>query len=71
MDIKAKIEEVIEKIKNDDNFAEDFNDNPAKALEEVLDMNILDDKINKIVDGVKVKVSFDKVSDFFNSKNLF
>jgi hypothetical protein len=72
MDIKAKIEEIIEKIKNDDSFAEAFKENPAKALEDVLDMNLPDDKVNEIVDGVKAKVSFDKASDLFNNvKKLF
>ena len=34
--IKKKIEEVVQKIKNDKNFAAKFQKDPVKALEDVL-----------------------------------
>ena len=34
IDIKAKINEIVEKLKNDDDLLEQFNKNPAKVIEE-------------------------------------
>lgn len=63
MDIKAKIEEIVEKVKNDKNFAADFKANPVKAIEKVIGVDLPDDQINKVVDGVKAKISVDDVKD--------
>ena len=63
MDIKAKIEEIVEKVKNDDNFAADFKADPVKAVEKVIGVDLPDDQINKVIDGVKAKISVDDVKD--------
>ena len=63
MDIKAKIEEVVDKVKNDKNFAEKFKSNPIKAVEDVVGVDLPDDKINGIIEGVKAKVSVDDAKD--------
>ena len=63
MDIKAKIEEIVEKIKADDNFAEDFKKDPVKAVESVVGVDLPDDMINNLVDGIKAKVSVDDVKE--------
>ena len=63
MDIKAKIEELVEKVKNDENFAADFKADPVKAIEKVVGVDLPDDQINKVVDGVKAKISVDDVKD--------
>ena len=63
MDIKAKIAEIVEKIKNDKNFASDFQKDPVTAVEKVIGVDLPDDQINKVVDGVKAKVSFDGIAD--------
>ncbi len=63
MDIKAKIEEIANKVKNDKGFADEFKANPVKAVEKVIGMDLPDDQINKIVDGIKAKVSVDGVKD--------
>lgn len=61
MDIKAKIEEIVEKIKSDDNFAEDFKKDPVKAVESVVGVDLPDDVINNLIDGIKAKVSVDDI----------
>lgn len=63
MDIKAKIEEIVEKVKNDKNFAADFKADPVKAVEKVIGVDLPDDQINKVIDGVKAKISVDDVKD--------
>ena len=69
MDIKKKINEIVDKVKNDKNFAKKFQSNPVKAVESVLGVDLPDDEINKVVDGVKAKVTADKAGDMI--KGLF
>ncbi len=72
MDIKAKIEEIVEKVKNDDSLMEDFKKDPIKVVEKLVGVDLPDDIIEKVVDGVKAKVSADKISDAMDSlKKLF
>lgn len=62
MDIKAKIDEIVEKVKSDPNFAENFKNDPIKAVEGVLGIDLPDDQIKSIIDGVKAKVNFDDIA---------
>ena len=61
MDIKAKIEELVNKVKNDKDFAEKFKKDPVKAVEGVIGVDLPDDQINKIVDGIKAKITADGI----------
>lgn len=63
MDIKSKIDELVSKVKNDKEFGKKFKENPVKAVEGVIGMDLPDEQINKIVDGIKAKVSLDDISD--------
>lgn len=67
MNIKAKIEEIIDKVKNDKDFAENFKKDPVKAVEGVVGVDLPDDEINKIVDGVKAKNTADGIGGKINS----
>lgn len=72
MDIKAKINEIVEKIKNDKDFKEEFTKNPEKAVESVSGIDIPDGMVDKVIDGVKAKLTSDKIGDKFDSiKKLF
>lgn len=72
MDIKAKIEEIVEKIKNDDSLMEQFKEDPIKAVEKLIGIDLPDDNIEKIVDGVKAKITTDKLSGALGAlKKLF
>ncbi len=63
MDIKAKIEELVNKIKSDKSFADEFKTDPVKAVENVIGVDLPDDQINKVIDGIKAKISVDGVKD--------
>ncbi|MDE5946216.1 MAG: hypothetical protein K2G63_02750 [Oscillospiraceae bacterium] len=63
MDIKEKIEEIVKKIKNDKNFEKEFKQNPIKSVENILGVDLPDDKINAIVDGIKAKISVDDMKN--------
>ncbi len=63
MDIKEKIEEIVSKVKNDKEFGKNFKEAPVKAVESVIGIDLPDDQIEKIISGVKAKVSFDDLGD--------
>ena len=61
--IKDKIEEITAKIKGSDNLMAKFKAEPVKTLEGLLGIDLPDEIIEKIVDGVKAKLTLDKASD--------
>jgi hypothetical protein len=70
--IKKKIEEVVKKVKEDKDFAKKFKSNPIKAVEDLLGIDLPDDKINNIVEGVQAKLTLDNAGDLFSkAKGLF
>lgn len=72
MDIKAQITTMVEKITKDQKLQEQFKKDPVKAVEQVLGVDLPDDVVNKIIDGVKAKITVDKASGVVDSlKKLF
>ncbi len=63
MDIKEKIEELVEKIKNDDDLLKNFKEEPVKTIEKLIGIDLPDDQIEKLIDGIKAKLTFDNVTD--------
>ena len=61
MDIKAKIEEIVKKIKSDKNLLSNFKADPIKTVENLIGVDLPDDVIEKIVEGVKAKITVDDV----------
>ena len=61
MDIKAKIEELVEKIKNDKNIAAKFQKDPVGTVEGLLGVDLPNDQIEKLVEGIQAKISLDKI----------
>ena len=72
MDIKEKIEELVEKISSDKTLQAQFKSDPISAVEKLLGVDLPNDVIEKIVDGVKAKLTVDKLSDAADAlKGLF
>ena len=63
MDIKELIEKAVDKIKDDDAMQAQFKKAPIKALEKLLGIDLPDDIMEKVVAGVKAKISIDDLSD--------
>ncbi len=63
MDIKAKVDEVVNKVKSDDKFAEKFKSEPIKAVEDVIGVDLPDDVVKNVVDGVKAKINIGGIAD--------
>lgn len=61
MDIKAKVEEIVAKIKNDDAIADKFQKDPVSTVEGLIGVDLPNDQLQSIVDMVKSKVSLDKL----------
>lgn len=70
-DIKAKIEEIVNKIKSDENLQKQFKEDPIKAVESLLGVDLPDDMVQKVVDGVKTGLAADKLGGMLNSLKGF
>lgn len=65
MDIKGKIEELVGKIKSDKELQRGFTSDPVATIEKLIGVDLPDDQIKKIADGVKAKISLDKLGGLF------
>lgn len=63
INVKEKIAEIAEKIMKDEMLQKQFKDEPVKAIEKLLDVDLPDAVVEKIIDGVKAKIAVDKVAD--------
>ena len=63
MDIKEKIEELVEKIQNDKDILEKFQRDPVAVVEKLIGIDLPNDQIEKVADMVKAKIDMDKVGD--------
>ena len=67
--LKEVIGKIIDIIQDDDKFEAKFNANPAKAIEEVLGIDLPDDQVNMVVKAVKAKeIQLDNLDDVLESK---
>ena len=72
MDVKAQIATAVEKISKDQALQEQFKKDPIKAVEQVLGVDLPDDVLDKVVDGIKAKLTLDKAAGVAGSlKKLF
>ncbi len=63
MDIKKMIDELVEKIGKDPDVLKKFNEEPVACLEKVLGVDLPDDQVEKLIDGIKAKLTLDKAGD--------
>ena len=61
-DIKEMIEKVVERVKEEEDIKELFEQEPVKAIETVLGVDLPDELVEKVIDAVKAKISIDKLS---------
>lgn len=71
-EIKALIKKLADKVQNDEEIKELFKKDPIKAVEKVLGVDLPDDVVKKIIDGVKASITIDDAKDLLGSlKKLF
>lgn len=61
--IKDIIEGLVEKITENKALMKKFEDEPVKVIESLLKIDLPDELMEKIVDGVKAKIDLDKIGD--------
>ena len=72
MDIKEQIKKMVEKITSDKEVQEQCQKEPVKALESVLGVDLPDEMIEQVIQGVKAKLTADMLSDAASAiKKLF
>lgn len=65
-DIKAKVNEIVEKAKKDPKFMEKLQADPVKTVEGLAGVDLPDDAVNGVVEGVKAKLAGDKLGGMLN-----
>lgn len=61
IDIKEKIEEIVKKLTSDKDLMEKFDKNPVSVIEELIGIDLPDEQVNQLVDGIKAKLKLDKL----------
>ena len=61
MDIKAKIEQAAKKLLSDKDLMAKFEKNPASVIEELIGIDLPDEQVNQLIDGIKAKIKIDQI----------
>lgn len=61
MDIKKTITDAMDKIKNDPNMSKKFQEDPISTVEGLLGVDVPNDQVEKIVEGIQAKLNMDKL----------
>ena len=67
-ELKDKIEEIVKKLTENKDLLADFKKEPIKTVEKLLGIDLPDEKLEAIVDGVKAKITMDKIDDLTDGK---
>ena len=62
MGLKAKVNEITDKVKNDKDFGKKFISDPIKAVESVVGVDLPDEKIKEIAENIKGKVDIKDIA---------
>ncbi len=72
MDVKEQIIKTVETIKNDKALREQFGKEPVKVIEKLFGVDLPDEMVEKLIDGVKAKLTADSAKDTVDKlKGLF
>ena len=63
MDIQKIISDVLAKLKVDDKLKDKFMKEPVKVLEDLIGIDLPDDKIEAVIDGIKAKLNLDDLAE--------
>ena len=63
MDIKAQITKITDTLAKDKNLYELFQKEPVKALEKITGLDLPDEIVQQIIDGVKAKLTADTLKN--------
>lgn len=63
MNIKEKVEELVEEITKNPKLLTQFKENPVPVIEKLVGMDLPDDQVLKLAELVKAKIDLDKAGD--------
>ena len=63
MDIRDKVEELVESIQKNPQLLAQFKEEPVPVIEKLVGMDLPDDQIMKLAELVKAKIDLDKAGD--------
>ena len=63
MDIKKIVTEAVEKLLKDEKLRKQFMKEPTKVLEKILNVDLPDELIDPVIEGIKAKLTVDSVQD--------
>jgi len=63
VDIKEKVEEMVDQLVKDKALQTRFQKDPVKVVESLLGVDLPDEAVGKIVQGVKSRLSIDQLAD--------
>ena len=61
MDIQKIISDVVAKLTGNPELIKNFLSDPVKVLEKTFGIDLPDDQINQVIDGIKSKLDLDKI----------
>lgn len=62
VDIKNQINKIVEEVSKNPNMKEQFEKEPVKVIEKIIGVDLPDDIVSKIIDGVKANLTINNVS---------
>ena len=69
-EIKELIEKAVKMLQEDDNLMENFKKDPIKVVEKLLNVDLPDEKLEAIVEGIKAKLAIDDIGDVADKLGL-
>ena len=70
--LKKKVNEIVEKIKNDKDLAAKFRKDPIATVENLLNIDLPNEQIANVVEMVRAKIDMEKIGDALGGlKDLF
>ncbi len=67
MDLQKVIKQVLDALSNNDALVKEFLADPAKVLESKLGIDLPNEQINAVVEGVKAKLNLDNAASVLNA----
>ena len=59
--LKDKVDEIVDKIKNDKDVAANFQKDPISVVEKLLGVDLPNEQLEQVVDAIKAKIDLDKI----------
>ena len=63
MDLKEKIEQAAKKLMADKTLMARFEKNPASVIEQLIGIDLPDEQVNQVIEGIKARIKLDQVGD--------